>query len=51
MLLGITPANKGKEVLSLLRMWKRKKLALGSSIVAEIIVSLSPFFCLMYVLS
>ena len=35
MLLGITPANKGTEVLCLLEMWREKGLSLGSSIKAE----------------
>ncbi len=32
MLLGVTPANKGLEVLCMLEMWRDKELALGSSI-------------------
>ena len=36
MLLGVTPANKGAEVLCMLEMWRDKQLALGSSIHAEV---------------
>ena len=36
MLLGITPANQGREVLSMLQMWKDKQLTIGSSIKKEI---------------
>jgi hypothetical protein len=36
MLLGVTPANKGVEVLCMLEMWRDKVLALGSSIKREV---------------
>ena len=36
MLLGVTPVNKGTEVLWILEMWRDKQLSLGSSIHAEV---------------
>ena len=36
MLLGVTPANKGTEVLCMLEMWRDRQLSLGSSIYEEV---------------
>jgi hypothetical protein len=36
MLLGVTPANKGAEVLCMLEMWRDRQLSLGSSIYEEV---------------
>ena len=36
MLLGVTPANKGTEVLCMLELWRDRQLSLGSSIYEEV---------------